>query len=116
MIKKGAIVAQATTAHIIHAPNVFVVCIRGFVFMESIKSDTLQLGREEYFDGKSMKNGMSISWIGVTTTLIDTAIVVIAGLNMEYKTTEVSARVANVERAGIGNIPPQNPTPRASPI
>ena len=55
----GAITAHATTAQNIHAPNVLVVCNSGFVLIESINSDTLQLGREVYLEGRSMKKGIS---------------------------------------------------------
>ena len=54
--------------------------------------------------------------MGVTAKLMDTAIVVIAGLNIDTKIVVHSPSVANVDIAGIGNIPPQNPIAVAMPI
>jgi len=115
-IMRGAIIAHAVTAQTIHAPNVLVVCIIGLVLMESTKSDTLQLGKDVNFDGRSMKSGINIICNGVTARFIETDMVVMAGLNIEYKRAEVNPNVAKVERAGTGKIPPQNPTPKARPI
>ena len=48
--------------------------------------------------------------------MIDTAIVVIAGVNIDPNMIEVRVRVAKVDIEGIGNIPPQNPTATDHPI
>ena len=84
--------------------------------MDVIRSDTLQVGRPAILDGRSRKTGMRKNCNGVTARLSEIAIVLIAGLNMESRTVEQRNTVANVEQAGMGNIPPQNPTAVASPI
>jgi hypothetical protein len=99
-----------------HAPKVFVVFIIGSFFMEYNKSETLQLGRGVNHDGRSMKTGINAICSGVTARFIAIAIVVIAGLNEEDIATEHMNKVANVDIAGMGNTPPQNPEPNARPI
>ena len=114
-MKKGASITQATTAQNIHDPNVLVVLRRGSFLIEYNKSETLQLGSGVNHEGKSINTGIKPICIGVAAKLIAIAIVVIAGLNAEAITTEQRNRVANVERAGIGKTPPQNPAPMARP-
>ena len=115
-IVKGASIVHTKTDQNIHQPKVEIVSLRGFVLMETIKSETLHAGKPAILEGRSMNTGINISCSGVTARFIDTAIVVIAGLNIETRIVEHKPRVAKVDKAGIGKIPPQNPTAVASPI
>ena len=111
----GASKAHAIVAQIMHSPKVPHVSSNGLFFMECTRSETLQVGRPAILDGRSRNTGINISWSGVTAKLREIAIVVMAGLNMLDRIIEHNPIVAKVDSAGIGKIPPQNPTPAASP-
>jgi hypothetical protein len=80
------------------------------------KSPTLHGGIEETFERAFINNGIMIIWIGVTTRLIATAMLVMAVLKARPSSAVQKAKVAKVDRAGIGKMPPHIPTAIARPI
>jgi hypothetical protein len=116
VMETGERMAQAKTAQTMHKPNVEHVSSKGLVLMEVTKSATLHGEAPVSLEGKFMKTGIPKSCIGVTIRLIATEIVVMAAVNMLRMMVVQNARVANVDIAGMGKIPPQTPTATARPI